>query len=141
MSIRTQIQRLEAAKSELAAALEAKGVPVPQGSTLDQYAPLVGQIKGGMQGGMASFQASTSGTCYACIIYADGTVEGIVLSSTNYTQTYQTEKPASFVVVFYRAGQIIVNYSGDCEELYRNTVEGYTFSALIIRGDTSIQTN
>ena len=45
MSIQSQVQRLETAKAELAAALEAKGVPVPKGSTLDKYAPLVEQIK------------------------------------------------------------------------------------------------
>lgn len=47
MSIRAQVQRLEAAKAELAAALEAKGVSVPEGSTLDQYAPLIGGIQSG----------------------------------------------------------------------------------------------
>lgn len=44
MSIQTQVQRLETAKADLAEALEAKGVTVPDGSTLDEYAQLVDQI-------------------------------------------------------------------------------------------------
>lgn len=38
MSIQSEIDRLQAAKSAIAAALQAMGVEPPQGTTLDQYA-------------------------------------------------------------------------------------------------------
>lgn len=44
MSIASEVARLQEAKSSLAAALESKGVAVPEGATLDHYPALVGQI-------------------------------------------------------------------------------------------------
>ena len=46
MSIQTQIERLTEAKAALKTAIEQKGVAVPEGAPLEQYAPLVGQIVG-----------------------------------------------------------------------------------------------
>ena len=46
MSIQTQIERLTEAKAALKTANEQKGVAVPEGAPLEQYAPLVGQIVG-----------------------------------------------------------------------------------------------
>ena len=47
MSIQGEVQRLQSAKSSLADAITAKGVTVPEGTKLDGYAALVGQISGG----------------------------------------------------------------------------------------------
>lgn len=47
MSIQTQIERLTEAKATLKTAIEQKGVDVPEGAPLEQYAPLVEQITGG----------------------------------------------------------------------------------------------
>lgn len=44
MSIASEVARLQEAKIGLAAALESKGVAVPEGATLDHYPALVGQI-------------------------------------------------------------------------------------------------
>lgn len=46
MSIQTQIERLTGAKAALKTAIEQKGVAVPEGAPLEQYAPLVEQIVG-----------------------------------------------------------------------------------------------
>ena len=43
-NIKTQISRLSGAKSDLATAITAKGVTVPDDTTLDGYAALVEQI-------------------------------------------------------------------------------------------------
>lgn len=44
MSIASEVARLQEAKSGLTAALESKGVAIPEGATLDHYPALVGQI-------------------------------------------------------------------------------------------------
>lgn len=51
MSIQGEVQRLQSAKSSLADAITAKGVTVPEGTKLDGYAALVGQIQTGGGGG------------------------------------------------------------------------------------------
>jgi len=50
MSIQTQIERLTGAKAALKTAIEQKGVAVPEGAPLEQYAPLVEQIVGSSPG-------------------------------------------------------------------------------------------
>lgn len=45
--IQTQIERLAAAKAEIAAAIAAKGVTVPDGTLLDGMAALIASIDGG----------------------------------------------------------------------------------------------
>lgn len=47
MSIQTELTRLQEAKSNLRAAIQNKGVTVPDTTTLDGYAPLVAQIETG----------------------------------------------------------------------------------------------
>lgn len=46
-NIKTQISRLSGAKSDLATAITAKGVTVPDDTTLDGYAALVEQMTRG----------------------------------------------------------------------------------------------
>ena len=49
MSNQAQIDRLTKAKADIKAAIESKGVAVPGGALLDQYAPLINQIQQGTQ--------------------------------------------------------------------------------------------
>lgn len=51
MSVQSEVSRLNAAKSDLASAITAKGVTVPAEAKLDDYAALVEQIQAG-GGGM-----------------------------------------------------------------------------------------
>lgn len=57
-NIRTQISRLSGAKSDLATAITAKGVTVPDTTTLDGYAALVEQIDTGVDTSDATATAS-----------------------------------------------------------------------------------
>lgn len=62
MSIQSEIDRLTAAKTDIAAAIAAKSVTVPDGTGLDGMAALIGQISGGSSIQMASgFRAYTGG--------------------------------------------------------------------------------
>lgn len=58
MSVQSEIERLESAKSNLKAAIEEKGVTVPEGTKLDGYGALVGQIESG-DGPWTKLEAST----------------------------------------------------------------------------------
>ena len=57
-NIKTQISRLSGAKSDLATAITAKGVTVPDDTTLDGYAALVEQIDTGVDTSDATATAS-----------------------------------------------------------------------------------
>lgn len=59
MSIQTQIERLTDAKAALKTAIEQKGVAVPEGAPLEQYAPLVEQIVGSGGAGFRIIQDMT----------------------------------------------------------------------------------
>lgn len=48
MSIASEIQRLQTAKSDIKTAIEAKGVTVPSSATIDTYDDYVSQISGGL---------------------------------------------------------------------------------------------
>lgn len=69
MSVQTELDRLLAAKQDLAAAIGAKGVTVPAAATLDAYPALVAAIQGGLGtfngiytsiGGILDFNIPTS---------------------------------------------------------------------------------
>lgn len=47
MSIASELQRLQQAKADIIEAIEAQGVTVPEGSTLDELAELIDEIEGG----------------------------------------------------------------------------------------------
>ena len=61
MSVKTEIERLESAKSALAASIEGKGVAVPAGTKIDEMAALVDQIQTGGGGGGPSYDDNVSG--------------------------------------------------------------------------------
>lgn len=58
MSVLTELNRLQAAKADITAALAEKGVTVPEGSTLDSFGDLVRQIKAGSSVSSADFTAT-----------------------------------------------------------------------------------
>ena len=60
MSIASEIQRLQTAKTDIKTAIEAKGVTVPSSATIDTYDDYVSQISGG-GGGLTQ---DVSGTPY-----------------------------------------------------------------------------
>ena len=57
MSVQGEITRLETAKSDIAAAISAKGVAVPDGTKLDGLAALIESIKTGGGSGDSGIQA------------------------------------------------------------------------------------
>lgn len=61
MSIQSELSRLQKAKEDLKAALEDKGVAVPEETTLDGYGALVASISGGLRT-IASGSVDDSGT-------------------------------------------------------------------------------
>ena len=60
MSVASEIQRLQGAKSDLATAIAAKGVTVPAGTKIDGYATLVGQIQTGSSPNLQSLNVTPS---------------------------------------------------------------------------------
>ncbi len=62
MSIATAISALQSASANIATAISNKGVTVPSGSGLGDYATLIGQISGGGGGSSQVGTASASGT-------------------------------------------------------------------------------
>lgn len=58
MSVLTELNRLQAAKADITAALAEKGVTVPEGSTLDSFGDLVRQIKAGSSISSVDFTVS-----------------------------------------------------------------------------------
>lgn len=78
MSVQEQINRLEAAKQDIAAAIEQKGVTVPEASTLDTYGDYISQIQASGGGGKRTCRivvgTSAAGwTADDCDYLCDGT--------------------------------------------------------------------
>lgn len=76
MSIQSEVSRLQTAKSNLASAIESKGVAVPNSTKLDGYAALVNKIQTG--GGSQTETVDVTfyvGNCQIVVAgtYADGT--------------------------------------------------------------------
>lgn len=69
MSIQSEVSRLNAAKSDLASAITAKGVTVPGTTKLDGYAALVEQIEAG--GGAYDITATDNGDGTQSLAIAD----------------------------------------------------------------------
>lgn len=85
MSIQSEVSRLQSAKASLAAAIEAKGVSVPETTKLDGYSDLVEQIEagGGGGGGSAGVQ-SLNGLAGALQILAGDNIS-VSASGSNIT--------------------------------------------------------
>lgn len=72
MSVQSEVSRLNAAKSDLASAITAKGVTVPGTTKLDGYAALVEQIEAG-GGGAYDITATDNGDGTQSLAIADAT--------------------------------------------------------------------
>lgn len=70
MSVQSEVSRLNAAKSDLASAITAKGVTVPGTTKLDGYAALVEQIEAG-GGGAYDITATDNGDGTQSLAIAD----------------------------------------------------------------------
>lgn len=70
MSVQSEVSRLNAAKSDLASAITAKGVTVPDATKLDGYAALVEQIEAG-GGGAYDITATDNGDGTQSLAIAD----------------------------------------------------------------------
>ena len=53
MSVATELTRIQTAKADIKASIEAKGVTVPSSALIDQYADYIDEISGGGGGGQA----------------------------------------------------------------------------------------
>lgn len=85
MSVQTEIERLKTAKADLKAAIEEKGITVPEAATLDGYGALVSQISGGGGSIRAFSYDKPIGTSTMTIRQMDG--QTITLTSAADNQT------------------------------------------------------
>ena len=69
MSVQTEINRIESAKTAIATAIAGKGVTVPSGTKLDGMAALIEGIETGGGGGGSG--GTTAGSCTVTFAYAE----------------------------------------------------------------------
>ncbi len=87
MSIRTEINRITAAKTAIASAIADKGVDVPNGTLIDGMAPLIKSIKGGL-----ALDVVTASSLPSAVV--DGQI--VVITETAPGTVYiDTDEPAS----------------------------------------------
>lgn len=79
MSVQSEISRLQTAKADIRAAIEAKGVTVPADIPLDGYAAKVGEIKN--KGDTFFLRVGPN----AYIVPGDFCINGIFITKENYT--------------------------------------------------------
>ena len=92
MSVQTQIDRLASAKAAIKAAIEGKGVTVPDGTLLDGMAALIESIEAGGGGGLPSpFTNITTGTF---------TLESLSYANA-YTITHSLGKAPKLFAVYH----------------------------------------
>lgn len=117
MSIQTQIERLTDAKAALKTAIEQKGVAVPEGAPLEQYAPLVEQIAdGGNEYSVETVTAEEqntwavpSGKCYYILPDGTASIDGynrVTSYSTVYSNTgIEIKNFGEFYVISYNRSE------------------------------------
>lgn len=103
MSVATQIQRIQSAKGTIKSAIEAKGVTVPSGATLDTYGTYIGSIETGGSGsditGLKKWFEGTSTTLpipEGVTKIGEGVLMGGKMASIVFPNTLKTIAKQSF---------------------------------------------
>ena len=102
MSVQTELTRITNAKAAVKAAIEGKGVTVPEGTLIDGMAPLIDSIEAG---GVGNYEVSTG------IITLSEDAESLSFE-------HGLSKAPSFVHIFLPIGYSVATYSNTLRSYY-----------------------
>ena len=125
MSIATEIQRLNTAKADIKAAIEAKGVTVPSSATIDTYDDYVSQISGG--GGGVPMPSNLSSASFN----ENGIIQSLTFTaSTVPNNAYKGNIVLSSVTLSSGVTSIGSNSFSGCSSLTNITINTTTLPSL-----------